>query len=86
MRVGGKGSITVGKSVFIGDRCIIQSGIGITIVSAARARDERNTKGFSPGTRPNISESHSEISTRVPFCIATSYIPRAATSDHVPRF
>ena len=24
----------------------------------------------SPGTRPNISESHSEISTRVPFCIA----------------
>ena len=23
-----------------------------------------------PGTRPNISESHSEISTRVPFCIA----------------
>ena len=23
-----------------------------------------------PGTRPNISESHSEMSTRVPFCIA----------------
>ena len=23
------------------------------------------------GTRPNISDSHSEISTRVPFCIAT---------------
>ena len=23
----------------------------------------------APGTRPNISESHSEISTRVPFCI-----------------
>ena len=22
-----------------------------------------------PGTRPNMSESHSEISTRVPFCI-----------------
>ena len=22
------------------------------------------------GTRPNISESHSEMSTRVPFCIA----------------
>ena len=26
--------------------------------------------GRVPGTRPNISESHSEISTRVPFCIA----------------
>ena len=25
--------------------------------------------GWVPGTRPNISESHSEISTRVPFCI-----------------
>ena len=31
------------------------------------------------GTRPNISESHSEISTRVPFCIA----PRTAVG-HVP--
>ena len=34
-----------------------------------------NTKGYSStaaflGTRPSISESHSEISTRVPFCIA----------------
>ena len=27
--------------------------------------------GRVPGTRTNISESHSEISTRVPFCIAT---------------
>ena len=26
--------------------------------------------GRVPGTRPNISESHSETSTRVPFCIA----------------
>ena len=26
--------------------------------------------GRVPGTRPNMSESHSEISTRVPFCIA----------------
>ena len=25
--------------------------------------------GRVPGTRPNISESHSETSTRVPFCI-----------------
>ena len=25
--------------------------------------------GRVPGTRPNISESHSEMSTRVPFCI-----------------
>ena len=28
--------------------------------------------GRVPGTRPNISESHSETSTRVPFCIAGS--------------
>ena len=27
--------------------------------------------GRVPGTRPNISESHSEISTRVPFCTGT---------------
>ena len=27
--------------------------------------------GRVPGTRPNISESHSEVSTRVPFCIET---------------
>ena len=26
--------------------------------------------GWVPGTRPNISESHSEKRTRVPFCIA----------------
>ena len=26
------------------------------------------------GTRPNISESHSEISTRVPFCIAAGHV------------
>ena len=28
--------------------------------------------GRVPGTRPNISESHSEISTRVPFSIAVA--------------
>ena len=28
-------------------------------------------RGDTPGTRPNISESHSEISTRVPFCIGS---------------
>ena len=28
--------------------------------------------GRVPGTRPNISESHSEISTRVPFCIESA--------------
>ena len=27
--------------------------------------------GRVPGTRPNISESHSEISTRAPFCIVS---------------
>ena len=27
--------------------------------------------GRVPGTRPNITEPHSERSTRVPFCIAT---------------
>ena len=31
--------------------------------------------GWVPGTRPNISESHSEISTRVPFCIAIAGPP-----------
>ena len=30
--------------------------------------------GIVPGTRPNISESHSEISTRVPFCITASVV------------
>ena len=29
--------------------------------------------GRVPGTRPNISESHSEISTRVPFCIQSRH-------------
>ena len=29
--------------------------------------------GRVPGTRPNMSESHSEISTRVPFCIAGAW-------------
>ena len=28
--------------------------------------------GWVPGTRPNVGESHSEISTQVPFCIACS--------------
>ena len=36
--------------------------------------------GWVPGTRPNISESHSEISTRVPFCIATSLSPNRTSS------
>ena len=33
------------------------------------------------GTRPNISESHSEISTRVPFCIAEEEGGRAGSSS-----
>ena len=33
----------------------------------------------APGTRPNISEFHSEISTRVPFCIATAREGRPLT-------
>ena len=37
--------------------------------------------GRVPGTRPNISESHSEISTRVPFCIAESCLPACLGSD-----
>ena len=32
------------------------------------------------GTRPNISESHSEISTRVPFCIALAGAARTPVS------
>ena len=34
--------------------------------------------GRVPGTRPNISESHSEISTRVPFCIEGGGLPSPA--------
>ena len=50
---------------------------GMTKCRLLPARSARNTKGYSStaaslGTRPNISESHSEISTRVPFCIAGS--------------
>ena len=37
--------------------------------------------GRGPGTRPNISESHSEIITRVPFCIATSQMMRARSVE-----
>ena len=36
------------------------------------------------GTRPNISESHSEISTRVPFCIARRPATAHGTPAHVP--
>ena len=35
-----------------------------------RSTQNRDLKSI---TRPNISESHSEISTRVPFCIATGW-------------
>ena len=31
------------------------------------------------GTRPNISESHSEISTRVPFCIVAGPFTKLGT-------
>ena len=41
--------------------------------------------GRVPGTRPNISESHSEISTRVPFCIDTwQAIARALAINDKP--
>ena len=33
------------------------------------------------GTRPNMSESHSETSTRVPFCIASQPTPTGALGD-----
>ena len=36
---------------------------------------------YKPGTRPNISETHSEISTRVPFCIETVAYPRPQFSS-----
>ena len=43
--------------------------------------------GRVPGTRPNTSESHSEISTRVPFCIADCALggPQAAQARHERR-
>ena len=37
--------------------------------------------GRVPGTRPNISESHSEVSTRVPFCIATGATGATTNKD-----
>ena len=45
----------------------------------ARVRSwaNQNSGGVIPGTHPNISESHSEISTRVPFCIVRT--PRRET-------
>ena len=38
-----------------------------------------NTKGYSStapllGTRPNISESHSEMTTQVPLCIVAGHV------------
>ena len=39
----------------------------------------------SPGTRPSISESHSEISTRVPFCIASPSVAQRADGRCTPR-
>ena len=36
--------------------------------------------GRVPGTRPNISEYHSEISTRVPFCISAGGWTGGATA------
>ena len=56
-----------------------QSTEAVKQLEAERARPVNApgiTKGYSPpflGTRPNISESHSEISTRVPFCIAAGW-------------
>ena len=40
--------------------------------------------GRVPGTRPSISESHSETSTRVPFCIAghDHATPRTRVAQH----
>ena len=38
-----------------------------------------------PGTRPNTSESHSEISTRVPFCIAHGGGAHLVVVAHVHR-
>ena len=42
----------------------------------ANVRVGTQTKDAAPflGTRPNISESHSEISTRVPFCITQAWL------------
>ena len=37
--------------------------------------------GRVPGTRPNNSKSHSEMSTRVPFCIAVGCSGRAQTME-----
>ena len=46
---------------------------------ATSLRGENSTlrlrmRGEYSSTRPNISESHSEVSTRVPFCIARAQV------------
>ena len=48
-----------------------------------QAKEKAEGLGFL-GTRPNISESHSEISTRVPFCIAGAG-RQASASGHYER-
>ena len=56
---------------------VIQKGTRVLISlwgSLMFGRVPKNRRAWQLGTRPNISESHSEISTRVPFCI--TQVPR----------
>ena len=62
-----------------GLRAAIQKGTRVLISlwdSLMFGRVPKNGAAFL-GTRPNISESHSKISTRVPFCIAATDLAAA---------
>ena len=55
-----------------------RKGLGVTAVKEGTlvliSQWDSLMFGRVPGTRPNMRESHSEISTRVPFCIATRIV------------
>ena len=61
---------------------LIQKGTRVLISLWDSLMFGRVPKNAAPflGTRPNISESHSEISTRVPLCIAGVAVPRGANT------
>ena len=67
-------------------RLAIQKGTRVLISlwdSLMFGRVPQNAAAFL-GTRPNISESHSEISTRVPFCIAAGERRRSGVFGYPP--
>ena len=63
--------LTVLEVNIIGDVLVSAASVSYLgpVLLLSRLAIQKGTAAFL-GTRPNISESHSEISTRVPFCIA----------------